>query len=113
HQRHDSEKIASNHLPRVPTDDHAPTALDARAGRWHAGLPQDLGDARRRNANTDTGKLADDPLIAPPRILTRKPQHQLTNLLRDRRAGPAAAPRTSTVSAQASDANQAACPGER
>src|SRR5439155_2442273 len=55
------------------------------AGRWHAGLPQDLGDARRRNANTDTGKLADDPLIAPPRILTRKPQHQLTNLLRDRR----------------------------
>ena len=84
-KRLDREKVASNHRRGVRTDEHAPTELDARAGRWHAGLPQDLGDARRRNANTDTGKLADDPLIAPPRILTRKPQHQLTNLLRDRR----------------------------
>ena len=67
------------------TDEIAPTELDARAGRWHARPPQDLGDARRRDAHTDTAELADDPLITPPRVLTRKPQHQLTKLLRDRR----------------------------
>jgi hypothetical protein len=28
-----------------------------------AGLPEDLGDARRRDAPADTGQLADDPLV--------------------------------------------------
>ncbi len=53
-------------------------------GRRHARFPEDLGDRRRRDSLTDTSELADDALVAPTRILTRKTKHQLTDLLRDR-----------------------------
>ena len=49
-------------------------------------MPEDLGDRRCRDAHADTGELADDPLVTPARVLTRKPQHQLTDLLGDRRS---------------------------
>jgi hypothetical protein len=35
-------------------------------------------------AHADTSELTDNPLVAPARVLTREPQHQRTDLLRDR-----------------------------
>lgn len=52
--------------------------------RGNAGLPQDLGDRRCRDADTDAGEFTDHPLVAPARVLTREAQHELTNLLRYR-----------------------------
>ena len=54
------------------------------AGRGHAGLPEELGDRRRRDKYADTGEFTDDALVTPARVLTRKPKHELTDLLRDR-----------------------------
>jgi hypothetical protein len=49
-------------------------------------LPEDLGDRRCRDAYAHARELADDPLVTPTRVLTRKPQHQCTDLLGDRRS---------------------------
>jgi hypothetical protein len=61
----------------------APAELGANAGRRHAGSPQELGDRRSRDAHADSGEFTDDPMIAPTRVLTREPQHQLPDLLGD------------------------------
>ncbi len=66
------------------TQEIAPAELGASPGRGHAGLPQDFGDRRCRDAHADTGELTDDPLVAPPRVLAPGPQYQLTNLPGDR-----------------------------
>jgi len=68
----------------VRTQEVAPAELGASAGRRDAGLPEDLGDRCCRDAHADTGEFTDDPLVAPARVLAREPQHELTNLLRDR-----------------------------
>ena len=68
----------------VRTQEVAPADLCASARRGHAGLPQDLPDRRCRNADADTGEFTDDPLVSPARVLTRKPKHEFTDLLRDR-----------------------------
>lgn len=62
----------------------APAELGASAGRGDARLSEDLGDRRCRDAYADTAELADDPLITPTRVCTRKAQHQLTDLLGER-----------------------------
>jgi hypothetical protein len=38
-----------------------------------------------RDVQAELGQLAADPPMAPARVLARKPQHQLTNLSRQRR----------------------------
>src|SRR5215831_18708314 len=53
-------------------------------------MPQDLGDRRCRDPDTDAGEFTDDPLVTPALVLTRQAQHELTNLLRYR--GPARPP---------------------
>jgi hypothetical protein len=83
-ERLDREKVASDDRVGVGTQEIAPAELGASAGRRHAGLPQDLGDRRCRDAHADTGQLTDDPLVASTRVLTREPQHQLPDLLADR-----------------------------
>src|SRR5947208_188661 len=84
-ERFDSEEVAGDDRVGVSTHEVAPAELGASTGRRHAGLPQDLGDRRCRHAHSDTGEFTDDPLVAPARILTREPQHELTNRLRYRR----------------------------
>jgi hypothetical protein len=64
----------------------APAELGASASRGNACLSEDLGDRRCRDAYADPGELADDPLVTPTRVLMRKPQHQLTDLLGNRRS---------------------------
>jgi hypothetical protein len=66
----------------------------------HVSLSKDLGDRCRRDAHADTRQLADDPLVAPTRVLARKAQHQFTGRLRHRGPCPAVARRTSTASAK-------------
>jgi len=80
-ERVDREEIAGDDRLGVSAQELAPAELGASAGRGHPGLPEDLGDRRCRDAYADTGELADDPLVTPPRVLTREPQHQLTDLL--------------------------------
>src|SRR6266542_4099746 len=45
---------------------------------------ENTADARRRHAEAELGQLAVDPPMAPARILTREPQHQLPDLSRER-----------------------------
>ena len=86
-QRVDREEVAGDDRVGVGTQEGAPTELGTSTGRGNAGLPQDLGDRRCRDADTDAGELTDDPPGAPARVLTRESQHEFTNLLRD--CGPA------------------------
>jgi hypothetical protein len=52
------------------TEELAPAELGTSAGRRDATVAKDLGDRRRRYSQTDACELADDPLVAPARILT-------------------------------------------
>ena len=47
-------------------------------------MPQDLGDRRCRDAHADSGEFTNDPLVAPARVLTRQPKHELTDLFGNR-----------------------------
>src|SRR6266545_2485841 len=62
-----------------------PAEPSARASGRHARQAKDLGDRCRRNPHADTRQLADYPLTSPARVLTRKTQNELTDLLRQRR----------------------------
>src|SRR5438046_2437693 len=57
----------------------------ALAGRAKSRLAQDLRDGRRRDTDAEAVQLARDPLVAPARVLASQPQHQLADLLVDRR----------------------------
>ena len=46
---------------------------------------QHLAHRRRRHADADTLELADDPLVSPPRVLSRETQDQLTQRALKRR----------------------------
>ncbi len=83
-ERVDGKEIAGDNRLGVRAQELAPAELGASAGRGYACLSEDLGDRRCRDAYADTGELADDPLVTPTRVFTRKPQHQLTDLLGDR-----------------------------
>jgi hypothetical protein len=80
-ERLDGEEVARDDRRGVRTQELAPAELGASAGRRRAGLPEDLGDCRRRDSLTDTCELPDDPLVAPARVLKGKAQHQLAELL--------------------------------
>jgi hypothetical protein len=82
--RLNSEEIARNDRLGVRAQELAPAETSPRAGRRHAGLSQDLRDACRRGSHAHTGELTNDSLVAPARVLTRKPQHQRNDIIRDR-----------------------------
>ena len=63
-ERLDAEKVTGDDRVGVRTQEVAPAELGASAGRRDAGLPQNLGDRRRRDAYADTGEFTDDPLVA-------------------------------------------------
>jgi hypothetical protein len=71
----------------VRAQELTPAEPSTRASGRHGRPPKDLGDRRRRNSHADTRQLADDPLITPARVLARKTQNELTDLLRHRRPG--------------------------
>src|SRR5436309_1452407 len=60
-ERLNGKEVAGNHRRGVGTEELAPAELRATASRRHAGLPEDLGDRRRRDTPTDTCQLADNP----------------------------------------------------
>jgi hypothetical protein len=64
-KRFDSEEVAGDDRVGVRTQEVTPAELGASTGRRHAGLPEDLGDRRCREAYTDAGEFTDDPLVAP------------------------------------------------
>ena len=80
------EEITGEHRLGVRAQELTPAEPSARASGRHGRPPKDLGDRCRGNPHADTRQLADDPLITPARVLTRKPQHQLTSRVRDRRS---------------------------
>ena len=104
-QRFDGEEVAGDHRGGIRTKELAPVELGASAGRRDACVTEDLGNRRGRDLLTDPCELADDPLVAPARILTRKPQHQLAKLRRDRR------PTRSTMDVGPSSPHQSASVG--
>jgi hypothetical protein len=65
-----TEEIAGHDRCGLGTEELAPAELGTSAGRRDATLAKDLGDRRRRYSQTDACELADDPLVAPTRILT-------------------------------------------
>jgi hypothetical protein len=75
-------------------------------------LSEDLGDRRCRDAYAHTGEFADDPLVTPARVLTRKPQHQVADLLGDRRSTGSSGIRPPSAY-ELAIASPAVCPGGR
>ncbi|MDQ3086712.1 MAG: hypothetical protein M3Q67_07945 [Actinomycetota bacterium] len=71
-ERLDGEEVAGEDRGCVRAQELAPAELGASASRRNARVPEDLGDARRRNAHAETGKFTDDSLVAPARVLVRK-----------------------------------------
>jgi hypothetical protein len=55
---------------RVRTEELAPAEPSPRVGGRHSGLSQDRPNRCRSDLHTRTGKLADDPLVSPARVLT-------------------------------------------
>ena len=68
--------------PRMNSRQETPALL--RAGPSPAS--RKLANRRRRDAEPERGELARDPLIAPPGILARQAQDELTGLSADRRS---------------------------
>jgi hypothetical protein len=107
-ERLNREEITGEHRPGVRPQELTPADPSTRASGRHTRQPKDLGDRRRRNPHADTRQLADDPLITPARVLTRKAQPTHGSPQRPP-VDPVAAPRTSSVSEQAGAASRAAC----
>ena len=80
-ERLDREEVARDHRLRLRTEELAPAEPSPRSGGRHVGLAQDLGHGRRRHPHAHTRQLTDDPLVAPTRVLTRKTQNELADLL--------------------------------
>ena len=99
-ERVDGKEIAGNDRLRVSGQELAPAELGASARRGHACLSEDLGDRRCRDTYAHTGELADDPLATPARVLPRQPQHQLTDLLGDRRSTRAPSGQSRTIASR-------------
>ena len=74
-ERVDGEEIAGDHGLCVRTKELTPAQPSPRLGRRDTGLAQDGANRRRGHVGAHTGELADDPLIAPTRILTSDAQH--------------------------------------
>ena len=105
--RLDGEEVDREHALRLRPQERAPGESASRAGRAEPGLAQDLLHGRGGDCDAEAVQFADDPLVAPARILAREAKHQLADLAADRR--PAAADRrTSSGARRAGGASAAA-----
>jgi hypothetical protein len=74
----------------------APGESGTLAGRPQTRLSEELAYGRGRDCQAEPAELADDPLVAPPRILARESQHERADLGADRRPTSASAVRPTT-----------------
>ena len=81
----DGEEIDRDHALGLRPQKGTPRESGAVAGRPEPRLPQDLPHGRRRNGDAEAVQLADDPLIAPARVLARQAKDQRADLPADRR----------------------------
>lgn len=65
----DGEEVAGDHALRLVADELTPREPTTLSGRPEAGLDEHLSDACRRDGDPEAGQLADDPPVAPPRVL--------------------------------------------
>ncbi len=68
----DGEEVDREHALRSCPQKRTPPESSALASRAKPRLPQDLPHRCRGDINAEPAQLADDPLVAPPRVLTRK-----------------------------------------
>jgi len=61
----------------------APRLRVAPRRRWQSSFDEDVADRARRDGDTELAQLANDPLIAPARVLAREPDAQLSHLTTD------------------------------
>jgi pimeloyl-ACP methyl ester carboxylesterase len=81
----DSEEVAGEDRLAVPAQERAPAQpIALRRGR-HAGGRKHAAHQRRRHVDAELAQFADDPDIAPGRVLARQPHDQLAHLPLDRR----------------------------
>ena len=80
------EEVAREHARRLAADELAPGDAGSPVRRSEPCLAKELANRRRRDAEPERGELARDPLIAPPGILAREAEDELTGLSADRRS---------------------------
>src|SRR6266542_1579749 len=84
-ERLNGEEVAGEHRLGMRTQELTPAEPSPGVGGRQAGLPEDLGHRRGRDAHAHTCQLTDDQLVAPTWVLAGKAQHQLMDLFRHRR----------------------------
>jgi hypothetical protein len=84
--RLDGEEVDRDHAMCLGSQELAPGEPRALPGRPEASLAKQLAHGRGRYRDAEPAKLADDPLIAPPSVLTREAQHELADLAPNWRA---------------------------
>src|SRR5437588_485243 len=80
----DGEEVAREHARRLAADELAPGGSGSPARRSEPRLAQQLADRRRRDAESERGELAADPLIAPAGVLAREAEDERADLGADR-----------------------------
>src|SRR5882762_4489033 len=81
--RFDGEEVDREHALCLCPQEGTPGEPRTGAGRTQPCLEQQLLHRRRRDGETEAVQLADDPLVAPARILARQAKNQLTDLPAD------------------------------
>jgi hypothetical protein len=84
--RVDTEEVAGEHATGLSTNEFAPGRPVAARRRFEAAASKGTPNGRRGRNDPDFQELADNPLIAPTWILSRKADDQLARLRLDRRA---------------------------
>jgi hypothetical protein len=81
----DREEVDSQEALPMGSDELAPRHLSAVTRRSQTRGSEPGAHRRRRYRDAKAFQFADDPWIAPARVLAREPQHQLSRLTSDRR----------------------------
>ena len=83
--RLDGEEIDREHAAAVRSHELAPRRRPALTRRSEASGPKPRAHGRRRHRDTKTLQFADNPWIAPSRVLSGEPQYEVSNLTPHRR----------------------------
>src|SRR6266540_3251236 len=82
----DGEEVAGEHARRLRSQEGSPRRVRSLWRRLQTCLEQHLAHGNRRNRNTETLELADDPLVSPVRVLVGETKDQLAERALERRA---------------------------
>jgi len=80
----DREEVNGQQALAMCPDELAPRRLSALACRSETSGPEPGADRRRGDRDAKPFQFADNPWIAPARVLAREPQHQLSRLTSQR-----------------------------